>query len=239
MNKPQPSVSVQFGSEWKVRRPYLYRYLEKEFVDSFFENGTLRLSSFFAFSKHKDEARLDSSEGKGIVTHVNSEGEGQTIFTVLGLGVNSYVMSTSLHFSPELESDFNTDSGFRINDIFGFCNAISRHIPGFQTGLEGPCFYLEERVLDRDMGRIDIESWRATPDSKSLDLGKVSQSLFGMAGDDLCFLKTNIHSRQVEYRLMWNSSIGADSVLDIHCPEARTFCSRFEEFRTENRAKDS
>ena len=233
MNTPQPSISVQFGSEWRIRRPHLYRYLEKQFVDEFFSTGTLRLSSFAHFATHADEQRLDRSEGTGIITHVNSEGEGQTLMAVMGQGQNAYVLCTSLIYSDELASAFATDSGFRINDIFAFANAISRHVPGFSSGIEGPCVYLNQRVLDRDMGHIDIESWRTDASAPDLDMGRMTQALSNMAGDDLYFLKNLKHASQSEYRLLWSTSGQMSPFIDILCPEARQFCTPFENLRTE------
>lgn len=234
MSKPQPSISVQFGSEWKIRRPYLYRYLEKQFVNAFFETGALRLSSFEAFSKHKDEQRLDGSEGRGIVSHTNSEGSGQTMMAVIGQGHRAYVLCAATIYSPDIAQDFATNSGFRINDILGFSNAIARHIPGFNAGSEGSCHYLPKRVLDRDMGLVDIEAMRVSPGSKNLDMGKMMQAVFGMAGDDLLFLKHIRYAHQNEYRLLWNTSRDIDTHIDIQCPEARQFCTRFEDLRVEN-----
>jgi hypothetical protein len=233
MNTPQPSISVQFASEWRIRRPHLYRYLEKQFVDEFFSTGNLRLSSFAHFATHADEQRLDRSEGTGIITHVNSEGEGQTLIAVMGQGQNAYVLCTSLIYSDELASVFATDSGFRINDIFAFANAISRHVPGFSSGIEGPCVYLNQRVLDRDMGRIDIESWRTDASAPDLDMGRMTQALSNMAGDDMYFLKNLKHASQSEYRLLWSTSGQMSPFIDILCPEARQFCTPFENLRTE------
>jgi len=234
MSKPQPSISLQFGSEWRIRRPYLYRYLEKAYVEAFFETGALRLSSFSQFSKHSDEQRLDGSEGRGIVSNITTDAGGQTIMAAIGQGHTAYVLSASTLFSAEISKDFETDSGFRINDVLGFANAVSRHIPGFNAGMEGPCHYLPKRVLERDMGHVNIEEMRVNPDSKEIDMGKMMQAVFGLAGDDMFFLKHSGYASQNEYRLLWNTSIEVDGFIDIVCPEARQFCTRFEEMRVEN-----
>jgi hypothetical protein len=208
--------------------------LEKEFVDAFFETGALRLSSFERFSQHADEQRLDASEGKGIVAHINAEGEGQTIMARIGQGHNAYVLCASTFYSGNLAEAFNADSGFRINDIFGFANAVSRYVPGFVVGREGPCLYLQKRVLNRDMGRIELDSLRVSSDSKNMDMGKMMQTIFGMAGDDLFFLKSSKYAHQNEYCLLWCTSGQVNPYLDITCPEARNFCTRFEDLPTEN-----
>lgn len=234
MSKPQASISVQFGSEWRIRRPYLYRYLERPYVDAFFETGALRLSSFEQFSKHSDEQRLDGSEGRGIVSNITADSGGQTIMAAIGQGHTAYVLSTSNIFSAGISNDFKTDSGFRINDVLGFANAVSRHVPGFKAGMEGACHYLPKRMLERDMGHIDIDAMRVSSDSKEIDMGKMMQTVFGLAGDDMFFLKHIRYASQNEYRLLWNTSNDVDGYIDIVCPEARQFCTRFEELSVEN-----
>jgi len=233
MSTPQPSISVQFVSEWRVRRPHLYRYLEKRFADEFFRTGALRLSSFAHFSSHADEQRLDDSEGKGILSHVNSEGDGQTLIAAMSQGQDAFVLCTSLIYSDELAKAFNTDSGFRVNDIFAFANAISRHVSGFTVGLEGACLYLKKKVLDRDMGCIDIDSWRTDASAPNLDMGRMAQTLLNIAGDDLYFLKSLRYASQSEYRLLWLTSGQMSPFVDIVCPEARQFCTPFQNLRTE------
>jgi len=54
--------------------------------------------------------------------------------------------------------------------------------------------------------------------------------LGGMAGDDLLFLKESKYSAQCEYRFIWHThDTNVKGYLDIQAPEARQFCTRFEE----------
>ncbi len=55
---------LQFLSPWTVVTPEPYRCLEKQWVEAFFADGTLRLSSFARFAEHEDEQRRDENEGK-------------------------------------------------------------------------------------------------------------------------------------------------------------------------------
>lgn len=45
----------------------VYRYLDKELVNAFFNEGKLRLSSFNKFRKHSDEHRGDKDEGENLI----------------------------------------------------------------------------------------------------------------------------------------------------------------------------
>ena len=110
---------------------------------------------------------------------------------------------------------------------------MSRYVPGFNGGMEGACHYLPKRVIDRDMGHIDIEGMRVSPDSKNLDMGKMMRTMFGLAGDDMFFLKNTRYASQNEYRLLWNTFNNVVGHIDIICPEARQFCTRFEDLRIE------
>jgi hypothetical protein len=211
----------------------LYRSLEKEHVDSFFSTGALRLSSFAKFATHRDEQRFDPNEGKGHVVHRSSEG--QTMMATVSQGHNAYVLSASTSYLPDFSRDLETDSGFRINDSLAFGDAVSRCIPGFGVGLEGPCIYIAKRVLDRDTGPIDLESLRVSPGSKELDMGKLVETVRNVAGEDLYFLKLDKFSHQNEYRMLWLTPRTVEGHLDISCPEARQFCTRFEDLYPEIR----
>lgn len=233
MSHPQPPIATHFCSEWKIRRPYLYRYLQKEFVDDFFESGALRLSSFVQFSKHTDEQRLDADEGFGVVSNRTSDGGGQTLIASIGQGHNAYVLCSSTLYNKDIATSFETDSGFRIDNILEFANAISRHIPSFISGIDGPCHYLPQRNLARGVGYMNIEEMK-TSDSQNIDMNKMLQATAALAGEDMLFLKQTRYSSQCEYRMLWNTRNTADEYLDIVCPEAVQFCTRFEDLYAEN-----
>lgn len=229
MSKPQAKVAVTLASEWSIRRPFVFRYLDKSFVDQFFDNGMLRLSSFSAFSKHEDEERLDASEGMGILENVDHEGEGQTLFAVMGQGHDAYVLCGSTIHSETLAKAFQANSGFRINDPTAFGVAVAQSIPGFRGGREGSCIYADGKIVNRQARKLDLESMRVSPEGKELDMGKLFGSLFGMAGDDLYFLKIQKYQHQAEYRLLWSVKELHGDFIDIRCPDAVQFCTRFED----------
>lgn len=47
-------------AEWNICTPSLFRFLDKEYVNAFFKDGTLRISSFAQFRKYKDVQSQDS-----------------------------------------------------------------------------------------------------------------------------------------------------------------------------------
>lgn len=228
---PQQEIVQGFGRPWSLRRPYLYRYLEKPYVDQFFKDGSIRLSSFNRFAGHADEHRADPEEGFCHVTHTNSEGTGQTIIAAMSFGRRAFVLCGSTHFDEGLKSTFECDSGFRINDTTKFAECVAFHIPGFSGGIEGPCHYLPVRSVTRDLGPQDLERF------KSSTGGRPSPELLGfmnqVAGAESLFIKHKSYASQSEYRLLWLAREDTPEYIDIKCPEARAFCTRFEDLRDE------
>jgi hypothetical protein len=103
MSKPQSAIAVHVAREWRIRRPYVYRYLEREYVDRFFKEGALRVSSFAQFAEHPDEERQDGKEGWGTVIQTTPGGAaGHTLFAHMSQGANAYVLCGSTIFSTEL-----------------------------------------------------------------------------------------------------------------------------------------
>jgi hypothetical protein len=50
------TLNLNFSRQWSIVRPRLYRHLDSQYVDSFFKDGSLRLSSFAQFAKHPRRA---------------------------------------------------------------------------------------------------------------------------------------------------------------------------------------
>jgi hypothetical protein len=218
-------------SEWLIRRPCLFRYLEKQYVDLFFSEGILRLSSFSAFSQHKDEERLDTQEGRGSLYNADHEGEGQYIFSVMSQGHDCYVLCGSQVYSKSLAQQFFPDSdvvsGFRINDTTAFGVKLADAIPSFKGGLEGPCIYNDGLIM-RKAGRIEYRT--VHPDGKeTADLNKLHSGLYRATGSDLFFVKSKKYQHQLEYRLLWAVREKVSDYIDVKCQEAVQYCTRFED----------
>lgn len=231
--KPITSISVTFQQPWLVRIPFVYRYLDKKYVDSFFETGKLRLSTFKKFSQHADEERNDSTEGYAVVSAQSSNREGGYIGGSIGLGQSSYILCGSTVLDNSIARNFDTNSGFIINDTVNFSAAIARAIPSFVAGAQGSCMYQERRSVHRN-AKFDLDSHRISPESNHLNMGKMFETLSQHAGDDPMFLKHIKYQNQHEYRFIWHASYLLDDYLNIECPDARQFCSRFPVQETTN-----
>jgi hypothetical protein len=235
MNYPPQRITTQLSRPWTLRQPYVYRYLERQYVDEFFEAGTLRLSSFKAFAKHTDEARLDTQEGKGLVVHQHRIGSGQSIKGYLTYGEDSYVLCGTMHHDVAHINVFpGADSGFRINDTVRFADCIAHHIPGFKGGAEGPCIYLPRRIVHRNLGPVDETMLHDDNAPGQLSIGKMHSFLSGLDSGDQCFLKHKDFAYQCEYRFLWETNLETQDHIFVTAPEAREFCTRIEELEVEN-----
>ncbi|MEI6452600.1 MAG: hypothetical protein WCP98_21970, partial [Actinomycetes bacterium] len=134
-------LTVQFTTPWTVFTPAVFRYLKSEYVEAFWADGSLRLSSFAQFATHADEQRHDASEGSASVICRTDDGGGQTIAARAVLGQNAYVLCGGTHHDPRLMKAFDCDSYIRIENPIAFGQAVARRISGFSGGAEGLCLY--------------------------------------------------------------------------------------------------
>jgi len=161
-------------TEWHICTPSLFRFLDKEHVDAFFKDGTLRISSFAQFHKYKDEQRQDKHEGEAYFVEQTKEKGGQTIEIFSKHGNNVYVLSSSMRYDKELANLFKCDSYIRIKEPTNFGITIAKHIPNLITAFEGPCNYQAMKILAKETCRPpkDIEHFKN-------DKGLVDMVLFG------------------------------------------------------------
>lgn len=230
MNNPRMVV-------WNQRSPIIYRYMERKYVDDFFEKGELRLSSFRRFKKHTDEQRKDLQEGN-VVSCI--KGEDFTVYGRTEHATNALIMSASLLYEDRLFEAFDVDDCFAINNAPQFGLEICKKIPHCVAGLEGSCVYVEKRVIESDSSHLNAQDFtidhgnNTEPVTKPTELTqeemnrKFGEQFKSVLGDDVIFLKEKNYSSQLEYRLVWflELDMEAPESLDIVCPEAIQFCTR-------------
>lgn len=208
----QATLPLNFTAPWTVLLPRVFRFLDKKWVDEFFLTGKLRLSSYDQFRQHKDEERADN---EGLALRVGNDGQ-NTLVVISSVGHNAYVLCGALDQSPQ--SNFAND-GFIIDNTMAFANAVSRHIPGFQGGIEGSCIYLpgQETYKELPPGTVKQEA----PSFEDLQAYHRS-----VAGHEAYFMKLERFQHQKEYRLLWFTANSVEGYLEITCPEAVQFCRR-------------
>jgi hypothetical protein len=116
--------------------------MKREYVDEFFAEGSLRLSSSFSvFRRNPDEQQGDALEGTLTMEATTPSGR----FSFLGvLGEEHYVFCGTTSASRQLMEAFQCDDGFRVNDIESFARTIASCIPGFKHRMHHACEYSDE-----------------------------------------------------------------------------------------------
>jgi hypothetical protein len=168
-----PTIIFQFSRPWNLLRPRLYRFMPSQFVDDFFRDGSLRLSSFAQFAKHPNEQLQDGQEGWGTRVGI---GSGMTIMTHQGRGADCYVLCGTLNNTSAARALFMSDGCFAIDNIIAFANVVSTKIP-FVGGLEGFAIYQDDNILtkslqrEHELSRQIQKSRRQNPEGRRHDPG--------------------------------------------------------------------
>lgn len=211
-------VNLPIGYHWEVRTPVVDRVIRREYVDAFFQDGSLRLSSFEAFCRHPDEARRDVEEGKAAMQIASPGGN---LSAITFNGQEAYVLCGSMAESHPGE-DMAT---LRIMDTLAFSTTVARQIPGFIGGGEGPCIYRANTLYEA------TERHRFGPPGKDEDpedwMNK-QQAIIGNHMRNKFFIKHARFAHELEYRMIWFCDGPPRDSIHIKCPGAIRFCQRVD-----------
>jgi hypothetical protein len=222
-------ISLQTGVPIHVKLPRVYRYMNQEYVDRFFEDGALRISSFSRFMNYPDEVRGDRSEGGGSVV-----GKGDNNFTLhlfTRVGQNGYMLCASLEESEAIQKEFQADSYLIIKDPLAFHVAVMGAVPGMADSFLGFCDYRPARTIHREVPGLsgkDMLNEEGRFVLSGATMLKQHAQLVGN-GIDLLFLKYRKYQYQAEFRFVWtikSAFFEMQDYLDIKCKEAIQFCER-------------
>lgn len=199
--------------------PYLYRYENQCFIDDFFHNGNILLSSFADYRKYKDNELGDVSEGETF-NHGYTQNN-KSIISLTKFGLTSYCMCTSTLLEETLKEKFNRDSVFRIKDPINFILQINKSLTRVTEVYYGNCIYLHDKIFnikipDFELGENGAKSVNDDP------LNLVAQ----LKRPDRFFLKDIKYQAQSEYRIVWITDREVNSPIIINCPEAIPFCEK-------------
>ena len=178
--------------------------MDKEFIDLFFSEGKLRISSFEKFRGYSDEVRGDKSEGSGSISG-KPEKDGFTFHLMTRMGENGYMLSTSLGNSETLKDDFQTSDLFKIKDPINFATSISNAVIGCNQISLGYCNYQEYKVIEKVIAGLSFDDF--TNEKGNLIVGgpSMNKRIDQMIGNgiDLLYLKTLKYQNQAEFRFIW------------------------------------
>lgn len=207
---------------WVLLPPVVYRYMDKQYIEEFFDTGRLMLSSFSKFRAHADEQRGDEQEGMNLIVGAGCD---KVVSAQVEVGRNSYVLCTSVHGNDELMHQFKTNGYFRITDTHYFGRAIADALNGCTDGLEGFCTYKDEHVIRKQMLpsvslKFDLNN------NIPIDMEKAAEAAIGLAGAEAFFSKRRAYENQTEYRIIWNMDHDVEGSVVIECPDALKFCEK-------------
>lgn len=211
--------------------PRVFRYMDEQYIDEFFNKGRLRLSSFASFKKHENSNLRDENEGE--VTLI-MKFQGYKSEARLVVGHSSFVLCGT-HMDNEQNYDtFSTNAAFSIENIQGFCEAISAAIKkkyGYEILYvnQGPCKYMQSREHEVDVFEYDykeiMQGYGINESSVNFDtMQKMNSQYLQEHG---FFLKQNKYALEYEYRMLWH--IEEDEIpefIDVTVPEAVKFCKK-------------
>ncbi len=230
-NPLPPASSPQFLQltmlrQWQILRPRVYRFLPKNYVEDFFADGSLRLSSFQRFAQHQDEQRNDASEGFGLRSGVGSE---MSVFTVQGRGADCYVLCGSMHDTAATRECFpDCDGCIIIDNPTEFAAQVALQIPYFKGGYEGSCIYQDDASIQKSLGTTTPEELygKFQNEDGTISMDLIPHVASRVGGIEEFFIKLGKYSPQSEYRFLWQSKGILDGHLDIKVPDAIQLCRK-------------
>lgn len=203
--------------------------MQSQYVGKFFDDGSVKISSFRAFAEHPNEHRKDTREGGGIRTGTADSGSG--VIMASARGINSYVLCGTMSFTGEIISKFSDcDACLAIDNTTEFARLVGLAIPHFVGGIEGSAIYQDETVLSKSLGAKDpqviLDKHRTSEGNFSFEA--VSELLSVVGGNEEFFIKHSDYAKENEYRLVWHCQVSTEQFIDIKIPEARKLCRRLK-----------
>jgi len=217
LDKPIPHdkfADITYESEFnglEKANSRIIKMSKKEYVDAFFNNGTLQLGTFEYYRNHENEEVKDPEEGSTIF--VGSNSKNTAVITITG-GFDHYVFCCfDGEANQEIIKKFDYDSYFEIIDPEGFQQAISKKLNAVFS-MKSKCIYRNDKVLVSQI-------------SEEFNFGILSSHMETLGDVSKFFIKDKGFQHQNEFRFTWKlpSDIKKPIILDF--PEAIEFCKKF------------
>lgn len=209
-----------FHVTWLRKINPVYRLLSDiKYIEDFFENGNIYLSSFNNFKNYEDEMQGDKTEGNNLVGGFN--GKDASHYISYEGGVKAYVLCATNYLNENVKKDFKGVGAIKINDPVNFGKEIARKLPYVTTGIEGDCIYGDSKIqtLEEEQNKIfqNIDFQNPT-----MIREEITQLTLGVE----MFMKHKKYEHQDEHRLLWFSEVEIQNGILVHCPEATKYCDK-------------
>lgn len=209
------------------RCPQLIRFMEKEYVEQFFNEGILRLSSFDKCKTLEDQNRRDHDEG---VTNLVGMKDDYCIKMRYGIGRNPYLLCASYFMSTPREiknADGSTagENGVIITNPDEFVKQVLEALIDkgvhITTVLWGPCHYSDKKITKHLDQEPKIFS------DKSFDAKELILFANRIGGYDVFFEKSLLFKHEVEWRFAFVVEEDHPDTIDIQIKQPNLFCSLY------------
>ena len=203
--------------------PILYRFIEEQYVDSFFETGVLKLTTFENCKKLEDANRKDTKEGQSDLYGYDGKYKMQI---GIGVGSDAILLCTSLCSKYKNDKGRIFDKYIEIFDVQGLLFAIAEQLSmmGYKVLrlLYGPCFYtLKEFHKD-----INFEKFRKKLDEEhTFDSDEMARLANDISGPNIYFQKPYDKRFENEFRLLWMvDSLKNNKDIFVTIPHPEAYC---------------
>lgn len=202
--------------------PILYRFIEAQYLDMFFETGKLKLTTFDNCKKLEDENRKDAKEGQSELYGYDGD-----IKMEIGFGVGSDAIMLCTSLCSEYKDNKGTvyTKHIEIFDVQGLFFAIAEQLTknGYVVKriLFGPCFYTKKEFHNV----VCSETFREKLDKGQFDWDEVSKMAYIIGGDNMFFQKPIDKRLENEFRLLWIvDNIKKDQDIFVTIPNPEAYC---------------
>ena len=223
-------IETATHAEFGEKLPVLYRYIPTDYIDAFFRDGSLRLTTYDHCKGLEDPARRDTKDGKRnyLLAHGNMAMAG-----IQGVGRKSYLLCTSMRADVK---HFDVRSYFKVADPLGFAVAVARSVPKFQNGRLGMCLYkddtslsgLSDRPLTPNLYEIIRTQDRHGIEKALNEMNQFHADLLDKAlGAETYFVKAKVpFEEDAEFRFVFTCDEEVTGPIIVSCPDAIKFCTR-------------
>jgi hypothetical protein len=212
-----PQEYVEPIEEGSIKRMVLpnapvIKMMKREFVDDFFNHGTIQLGSFEYFKHICHDQIGDGDEGMVVAI---ADGEGSTAAGKFAGGFDNYVFCAFAGPpTDKVRNQFGYDSGFLITNPEGFVREIADALDAIGSEY-AECVYAPQRAI-RSSIAVDFQP------------GRIDHNLIELVSSARNFIKADRYKDQREFRFTWRVSHDVSHPLILHCPQARVHCERIE-----------
>lgn len=200
----------------------VYRYMDQRYIEQFFTNGELKLSSFESNRTIENQVRQDQREGHHLYQIVSRDRS--KVHELHARVFNSHSMfccSTDADTNRMMER-FGVDGCFEIFNTTGFGYEVASVLQNFSYGREGIVQY-----TDTIMSALLLEPHLHLPDlTLSSEIDRIFPYIDALSEMDteLMFRKRLHFAQDQEFRFVWRTA--PDHPLFILCPDALRFCRK-------------